>query len=389
MRFFRNISKDYEDSIFYVTPRTFNRDNDKEVLSYALGAALYTPGSRINLVKNIQKYSELMSEVICLEDSIGDNEVELAEKNIIDQLLNLNDMISKNIIDYNDIPLIFIRIRDKVQMKRLINVIDGAYKLITGFVFPKFSYNNGYEYFEELKKLNNAFNKKFYAMPILESEEIMYKDLRYDNLNKINKILIENKDLVLNIRIGGADFSRLFGIRRSKNTPIYNISVVNDCIADIINIFSRKENDFVISGPVWEYFNGMNDEFDYLNFMANFDYFDYSYTTKNKFNMIDIYTLGLIRETILDKENGLIGKTVIHPNQINPVQSVYIVSYEEYMDAVDILKNSEGDLGVLKSSHTNKMNEIKTHYNWALKIINRSKIYGVYNEKEKRKNMLA
>jgi len=34
----------------------------------------------------------------------------------------------------------------------------------------------------------------------------------------------------------------------------------------------------------------------------------------------------------------------------------------------------------MKSQYTNKMNEIKPHYNWAQKMLLRAKNYGVFHE---------
>ena len=89
---------------------------------------------------------------------------------------------------------------------------------------------------------------------------------------------------------------------------------------------------------------------------------------------------GLIKEVLLDKNNGLTGKTIIHPTHIKPVHAFLVVSYEEYMDAISILEGIGGESGVLKSHFSNKMNEMKLHYNWAIKIVSRAKIYGVYHE---------
>ncbi|HWL11951.1 MAG TPA: HpcH/HpaI aldolase/citrate lyase family protein, partial [Ureibacillus sp.] len=52
------------------------------------------------------------------------------------------------------------------------------------------------------------------------------------------------------------------------------------------------------------------------------------------------------------------------------------------MDAVSIVNNAEGNVGVLKSQYANKMNEIKPHYYWAKRILLRAKAFGVYNEHE-------
>ncbi|MBJ8192024.1 HpcH/HpaI aldolase/citrate lyase family protein, partial [Bacillus cereus] len=91
---------------------------------------------------------------------------------------------------------------------------------------------------------------------------------------------------------------------------------------------------------------------------------------------------GLIREVMMDKENGIIGKTIIHPSHIKPVQAMYAVTHEEYVDALEIVERNDGSLGVFKSTYANKMNEIKPHLNWAHRIINRSKVYGVLHEQQ-------
>ena len=63
--------------------------------------------------------------------------------------------------------------------------------------------------------------------------------------------VIKNKRIVLNIRVGGNDFSNMYGLRRNINQNIYEIGVIRDILVNIINVFGA---DFVVSGPVWEYF---------------------------------------------------------------------------------------------------------------------------------------
>ena len=65
----------------------------------------------------------------------------------------------------------------------------------------------------------------------------------------------EYREHILNVRIGATDFSGIYGIRRSADTSVYEIAVLRDCIADIINVFQRADCPYVISGPVWEYFS--------------------------------------------------------------------------------------------------------------------------------------
>ena len=83
---------------------------------------------------------------------------------------------------------------------------------------------------------------------------------------------------------------------------------------------------------------------------------------------------GLLREVLLDKANGFVGRTVIHPTHVKFVNALMAVTREEYDDACQIL---ETDGGVVKGSGGNKMNEIKPHTNWAKKVYNRARAFGV------------
>ena len=83
---------------------------------------------------------------------------------------------------------------------------------------------------------------------------------------------------------------------------------------------------------------------------------------------------GLLRELLLDRANGFIGKTIIHPTHIPYVNGMLSVTKEVYDDALQVLGTSGG---VIKSASGNKMNEIGPHRCWAEKIAMRAKAYGV------------
>ena len=80
----------------------------------------------------------------------------------------------------------------------------------------------------------------------------------------------------------------------------------------------------------------------------------------------------------MDRLNGLIGKTIIHPTHIDPVNAMYVVSHEDFVDAQGILL-FDGQIGVQKSEYGNKMNEMKPHKMWAQRIIMRAEVFGVFN----------
>jgi citrate lyase beta subunit len=83
---------------------------------------------------------------------------------------------------------------------------------------------------------------------------------------------------------------------------------------------------------------------------------------------------GLLREVILDKANGFVGRTVIHPTHVKFVNALMAVTKEEYDDARQILGTGGG---VVKGAGGNKMNEIRPHTNWAKKTYNRARAFGV------------
>jgi len=96
--------------------------------------------------------------------------------------------------------------------------------------------------------------------------------------------------------------------------------------------------------------------------------------------MITSDTEGLLREVVLDKANGLTGKTVIHPSHVPAVHALMVVTAEEYADATDILRADRRGGGVCASSYHNKMNESKPHRAWAERTLRRAEAFGVAAE---------
>ncbi|OMD44461.1 citrate lyase subunit beta [Paenibacillus odorifer] len=368
---------------------SFNHNTtSKDLLAYAVGAALYMPATRASVPEDILKLKSagLVTVIIDLEDAIGDNEVDHAEESLIQHLIFLAAYEENEPSGSDSLPLLFIRVRNPEQLRQLIFRLGSLVTMLTGFVFPKFSVDNGIQYFEAIADYNRTRSYSdpvLYGMPILESAPIIYRESRVDSLLSIRNLLGNYREYVLNVRIGATDFSSLFGLRRSPDISIYDLTPIRDCISDIINIFGRVEEGYVISGPVWEYF--ANKGHRVLRPQLRQTPFEDTYG-KNGRDMRNSYISssmdGLIREVILDKENGILGKTIIHPSHLRPVQAMYTVMHEEYVDACSIVESNDGSLGVFKSQYSNKMNEIKPHLNWAKRILLRSQIYGVLHEQQ-------
>ena len=358
-----------DDSRFVVPPEPFNRDSDPEFLRFALGATLYTPGTReVGQAQLGGSLSGVTSLVICLEDAVAEEDLEAAERNTLSQLELLSEAQSSQ---SSQVPLLFVRARNAAQLTAFARRMERQHaSALTGFVFPKFTALTAPDYFAGLQELNNRFEVSLFAMPILEGPAIAHRETRDTELLALHTTMQAFRSYVLNIRIGGTDLSSLFGLRRDMRASIYDLLPVRDALSDILNVFNRPSDGYVVSGPVWEYFLAYKRD-DLAELLKREEDWHLGPRTKPILNAaVD----GLIRETLLDKVNGLVGKTVIHPSHVRLVNALQAVTREEYEDASQIL-NSSG--GVMKSFAQNKMNETNPHRNWARRIMMLARAYGV------------
>ncbi|MCI6465357.1 MAG: HpcH/HpaI aldolase/citrate lyase family protein [Faecalicatena sp.] len=357
---------------FIQQPINFNKYTDRNMLQYCLGATMYMPGTKDFLQPILtKKYPGLTSMVMCFEDACKEELVPAAEQNVLNLLDALNKELEKGTIKYTEIPLIIFRVRSVEQFKHFTSMLKPEHiHLITAFNFPKFNKRNGESYYSHLEELNIKFNEILYGMPILESKEMAYLELRIPELMGVKEILDRHKRLVLNIRVGGTDWSSVFGVRRGINYTIYDIMTVKDCLKDTLNVFARN-NDYCVSGPVWEYFRANK----YMKFSELPESINKSLFRRD--SLINDAVDGLLRELLLDRANGFIGKTIIHPTHIPYINGMLAVTEEVYNDALQIMDTSGG---VIKSVSGNKMNEIGPHRCWAEKVLMRSKAYGVIKD---------
>lgn len=356
---------------FVIEPEEFNKYSDRELLQYCLGATMYMPGTKDFSSKILNREMPgLTSMVFCFEDACPEELVPEAERNVLHLLDVLSDALETGTLTYDDLPLIFCRVRSQEQFEHFAEQLTPRHiKPLTGFNFPKFNAHNAEVYLYYLSKLNDRFGETIYGMPIIEDPEVAYRETRTGELVGIKKILDKYKDIILQIRVGATDFSSCFGVRRGVDYSIYDIMTVREILADIVNVFGRA-NDYVISGPVWEYFRASK-----RMMFGSLPSDHIEDCLLKRIPIVNHEIDGLLREVILDKANGFIGRTVIHPSHIKYVNALQAVTREEYTDAVNILRHDKG--GVFKGESGNKMNEVRPHTNWARKIYMRSRAYGV------------
>lgn len=357
------------DFTFVKAPMEFSKFTERDTLQYCLGGTLYMPGTKIVKDKIVNHKFDVTSFVMCCEDAIQEEDLPRAEQNILDHMDFFADKIEAGEMSYDELPLIFVRVRNPEQFESFAaRLTVKQASVLTGFNFPKFNSMNALYILRTLIDVNRRLGVVLYGMPILEGPEIAFRETRNQELLLLSNIMEPYKNLILNVRVGGTDISSLFGVRRSISSTVYDIMPVRDALSDVLNFFSRYNN-YCVSAAVWEYFRAYNRD-------------DIDEVIKHNFNnaLIKGQTIinpaidGLLREVIIDRANGFVGKTIIHPSHARFVNSMFTVSEEEYNDAVQIL-NASG--GVVKSPAGGKMNEIGPHYRWAEKIVRRANVYGV------------
>lgn len=313
-----------------------------ELLPYRVGALMYSPALRPFPDGCLrEKHGCLDSLAFCLEDAVADEALPEAECMLRETLRR----VQTGDIDAAGV-LLFVRVRSPEHLRRMRDSLGAAESVLMGYILPKFDLANAEAYARELGTWGPPGERPLWVMPILESQGVADAASRRAHLQDLRSILYA-MPRVLNLRVGGNDLCHLFGLRRSVHQTIYDIAVVRDILADILNIFSRE---YVISGPVWEYFGT---------------------------DAQGAWAAGLRRELAMDRLNGFVGKTAIHPTQLPVIRESLQVCAEDYADALQILNWQPPDLGVAKSAMGSRMNEVNCHTAWAQRTARLAAVYGI------------
>ncbi len=355
--------------LFFRAPEELAADADRDVLATALGATLYMPADRSDLAATVTRRAAegICSMVLDLEDAIDEHATAAALANTIvtlDALAAAPEPLR---------AMVFVRVRTRDCIERITAGLGAGADVLRGFVIPKFGAATGEHFLAQTATAAAALSRPLYCMPVLESPQIVYRESRHDELHGVSELLARHRDSVLAVRIGATDLCGMFGIRRDRDHTIYDVQVVSAVIADIVNQLARTDGTgFVVTAPVWEYFADHERLFRTQLRATPFREHD---ATGFRDGLVRRDLDGLLREISLDRANGLIGKTVIHPTHAPAVHALSVVSHEEYRDATDVLAAESG--GVRRSEYRNKMNEIRPHRIWAQHVLRRAQVFGV------------
>ncbi|MCV4271861.1 HpcH/HpaI aldolase/citrate lyase family protein [Pseudomonas capsici] len=291
---------------------------------YALGATLYMPATRDDILDVVfgEKIPELRSLVVCLEDAVALIDVETALVNLRNVLTRIQDRGGRP----DNGPLLFVRPRDAAMAKTL-----NDWPLMThvdGFVVPKLS-------LQSLASWEDAVtNPELALMPTLETPEV-FNPTAMVELGQALKVNLGER--IIALRIGGNDLMGCLGLRRNPAMTLYGtpMGYVIPMLAGVMG-----SQGFALTAPVFEQ-------------LATPDILE--------------------QELALDISNGLVGKTAIHPSQVNIIQNAFRVSLED-LNCARMILNSVAP-AVFK--YNDAMCEPATHYKWATHIMERAKWHGV------------
>lgn len=291
---------------------------------YALGATLYMPATRDDLLDVVfrDKLPSLRSLVICLEDAVAEIDVETALKN----LTRLLTAITRRGGRLKEGPLVFVRPRD-ARMAAVLNDWP-LIEHVDGFVVPKLTLGN----LEEWRRA--VPNPRLCLMPTLETSEVFNPGAMMALAEAMRASLA---DRIIALRIGGNDLLGGLGLRRSPKTTLYS-SPMNYVISMLSGVMGSQG--FALTAPVFEQLS--------------------------KPALLE-------QELELDVAHGLVGKTAIHPGQIDIIHKKLRVSLDDLNSARLIVQ--ENTAAVFR--HNDVMCEPATHYKWAKNILERAKWHGV------------
>ncbi len=282
-----------------------------------LGATLYVPVQRSNLLDIARGGNpDLRSIVVCLEDSIREDEVGNGKKRFCETLQALAETPPE--------LLVYARPRDPQMLGWMLGQ-EGIGQL-SGFVLPKVTADNLSGWLVHLDGGQHGI------MPTIESVEAFDRKA----LEAMLRTLAPLGDRVHAVRVGGNDILNQLGVRRSRTRTAYD-GPLGLAIATMASVFSPEG--IALSAPVFEHYSSADT---------------------------------LREEVERDLEHGLLTKTAIHPDQVKIIHDVLRPSPSEIEEAHAIL---DGEAQAV-FGRDGSMIEPTTHRRWAQSVLQRAAVHG-------------
>ena len=249
MRHFGHIAPEVRQRLFHQEPCEFTADSPARTLAVALGATLYSPATRPKLAEDIVKQAGrgVVSMVLCLEDSIDDAEVAGRRGEPGPAVRATSPSAART----TELPLLFIRVRDaradpgprRAARARPSGCCPDSYCRSS----PR---SGACRSWRRSTAAEAASGRRLFAMPVLESPELLHLETRAETLAGISRAVDKYRDRVLALRLGVTDFCSAYGLRRAPDMTAYDVQVVASVIADVVNVLGRADGTgFTVTGP--------------------------------------------------------------------------------------------------------------------------------------------
>lgn len=293
----------------------------------SLGATMYAPilHPAIRDIISGQKYPKLKSVVLCLEDALHAANIDEGLRRL---KALLDDLDSEPAIRAGQ-PWLFVRPRN-LDMAERICALRGIDR-VNGLVIPKLKIEDLADWWRlaELADLR--------LMPTLERAWVLDPAALHDFIAVLER---QSRHRLVALRVGGNDLLATMQLRRVRGETIYDGPLAWGLSQLMCQLGARG---YPLTAPV----------FDVLN---------------------DPDTLR--RECERDAAFGFVGKTAIHPDQIEVIQNCFAVSRDDVKLAYQTL---EPDAEAVFQA-AGVMIEPATHQGWAHRILARARVYGIVDE---------
>ena len=312
-------------TILHSTDNKLSTLSAPSVNPYRLGATLYMPATRQDIwqIITLQKLPDIDSMVICLEDAVSDSDIPMGLANLKRLLATWHAHGENCEFSQPSRPLVFIRPRTAAMLAELASWQHIG--LVDGFVLPKIDMQS----LADWRLACQALPTTQLLMPTLETRLIFNPIHNQELAVAFSEGFSQS---ILALRIGGNDLFACLRLRRPADVTIYQ-TPVGMLIYQLIACF--VPHGFYLTAPVFEY--------------------------------LDKPVL-FAEELRQDVALGLVGKTVIHPEQIATVKQAFRVDDSELAQAKAIL--AEDAKAVFKQD--NSMLEPATHRAWANSVMLRA-----------------
>ncbi len=288
----------------------------KPIDALELGGTLFVPGVHkyLTAIVNGEKFPSLRSMVIDLEDGIHTDQRR-------DGLNKVHRLLSH--LKAADL-FRFIRPDSPDTLEQLL-AMEGIDQ-IDGFVLPKVGLDNARNYLDLLEGTGFCF------MPSIEGRELFDPNA----LIELRNVLLPYQHYIPVIRFGAEDMFRQLGLRRECDVSLYDMAAASMVIGSLLGTF--KPYGFDIAAPVYRCYKDHE---------------------------------GFKRDVMRDLQEGLVSKTIIHPDQITLLEECYRVDEESYDAALKLVETKEAVF-----SQEGAMAESTTQSPWAERILKRAALYG-------------